>query len=76
MSIVGASVEGLLWLTSLGMLTFLGAVAYATLSCPARERQDDDRNTVFTRRTLTRYNGSRQARGSARYGSWCSPTSR
>ena len=42
LSIVGASVEGLLWLTPLGMLTFLGAVAYATLSSLPRERQHDE----------------------------------
>jgi hypothetical protein len=40
LSIVGASVEGLLWLTVGGMLTFLGAVAYAVLSSPTRERED------------------------------------
>ena len=42
LAIVGASVEGLLWLTPPGMLTFLGAVAYATLSSLPRERQHDE----------------------------------
>jgi len=38
LSIVGSSVEGLLWLTVPGILAFLGAVAYAVLSPPPPER--------------------------------------
>jgi hypothetical protein len=41
LSIVGASVEGLLWLTVPGMLTFLGAVAYAVLSPRRSDRNVD-----------------------------------
>jgi len=39
LSIVGASAEGLLWLSVLGILTFLGASAYAVLSSRPRERR-------------------------------------
>jgi len=39
LSIVGTSVDGLRWLTPLGLVTFLGAVAYAALSSLPHERQ-------------------------------------
>jgi hypothetical protein len=42
LSIVGLSGEGLLWLSVLGMLTVLGAAAYAALSSRPRERQRDE----------------------------------
>jgi hypothetical protein len=42
LSIVGASGEGLLWLSVLGMLTVLGAAAYAALSSRPPERQRDE----------------------------------
>ena len=41
-SIVGASAEGLLWLSVLGILTVLGAAAYAALSSRPRERRRDE----------------------------------
>ena len=41
LAIVGASVEGLLWLTVPGMLAFLGAVAYAVLSSRPSDRNVD-----------------------------------
>ena len=41
LSIVGVSVEGLLWLTVPGMLAFLGAVAYAVLSSRPPDRSVD-----------------------------------
>jgi len=41
LSIVGASVEGLLWLTVPGMLAFLAAVAYAVLSPRPSDRNVD-----------------------------------
>jgi hypothetical protein len=41
LSIVGSSVEGLLWLTVPGILAFLGAVAYAVLSSGPSDRKVD-----------------------------------
>jgi hypothetical protein len=41
LSIVGSSVEGLLWLTVPGILAFLGAVAYAVLSSGPSDREVD-----------------------------------
>jgi hypothetical membrane protein len=41
LSIVGAFVEGLPWLTAVGMLTFFSAAAYAVLSSRTQERRDD-----------------------------------
>jgi Ca2+/Na+ antiporter len=42
LSIVGAFVEGLPWLTAVGMLTFFSAAAYAVLSSRTQERRDDE----------------------------------
>jgi hypothetical membrane protein len=41
LSIVGAFVEGLPWLTAVGMLTFFSAAVYAVLSSRTQERRDD-----------------------------------
>lgn len=38
LSVVGVAVEGLLWLTVVGMVTFLAAAAYAALARQAGER--------------------------------------
>ena len=46
LSIVGGSVEGLLWLTVPGILAFLGAVAYAVLSSRPSERNVTRQNDV------------------------------
>jgi hypothetical protein len=40
LSIVGAFVEGLPWLTAVGMLTFFSAAVYAVLSSRSQERRD------------------------------------
>src|SRR4051794_20958499 len=40
--IVGAFVEGLPWLTAVGMLTFFSAAVYAVLSSRTQERRDDE----------------------------------
>jgi len=42
LSIVGAFVEGLPWLTAVGMLTFFSAAVYAVLSSRSQERRDDE----------------------------------
>ncbi len=42
LSIVGAFVEGLPWLTAVGMLTFFSAAVYAVLSSRTQERRDDE----------------------------------
>jgi hypothetical protein len=42
LSIVGAFVEGLPWLTAVGMLTFFSAAVYAALSSRPQERRDDE----------------------------------
>src|SRR5215218_5314549 len=42
LSIVGAFVEGLPWLTAVGMLTFFSAAVYAALSSRLQERRDDE----------------------------------
>jgi hypothetical protein len=42
LSIVGAFVEGIPWLTAVGMLTFFSAAVYAALSARPQERRDDD----------------------------------
>jgi hypothetical membrane protein len=65
LSIVGAFVEEIPWLTAVGMLTFLSAAIYAALSSRPQERRNDE---PTQRRLQPMRQGERGRRASSSHG--------